>query len=73
MRRVTVYGEGGYLPDRPDSNVVEEFEVQDDEPNDYDLADTVIVPSKIRQKAGVVGVPAGVVAVAEVLRFLIGG
>ena len=64
MRRVTVYGVGGFDKDLPDNNVVEEYEVQDDEPNLYDLADAVIVPSKLRRSAPVV-VPSVLVVVIE--------
>jgi hypothetical protein len=30
--RVTVYGEGGYDPDLPNDNIVDEYEIADPEP-----------------------------------------
>lgn len=27
--KVTVYGEGGYDPDKPNNNIIEEYEVED--------------------------------------------
>lgn len=32
--RITVYGEGGFDPDAPDNNIVEEYDVEDvDDPD----------------------------------------
>jgi hypothetical protein len=36
--RVTVYGLGGYDPDAPNGNVVEEYDVPDPEPTEEELA-----------------------------------
>ena len=35
---ITIYGEGGYDSDKPNDNIVEEYEVADPEPTSAELA-----------------------------------
>lgn len=44
--RCVVYGEGGFKPGRQNKNVVEEYELPDDEP------DPVLAPARDRLEAG---------------------